>query len=49
MRVVELLQRPVLDAHGTMMRAVIVGLALMAPIFALIETKAVPEPGFGAR
>ena len=34
--------------NGTMMRAVIVGLALMAPIFALIESKAVPQPSFGA-
>src|SRR5947199_7241441 len=34
--------------NGTMMRAIIVGLALMAPVFALIESRAVPEPGFGA-
>jgi uncharacterized membrane protein YedE/YeeE len=34
--------------NGTMMRAILVGLALMAPLFALIEAKAVPEPSFGA-
>src|SRR5579859_4249098 len=34
--------------NGTMMRAIIVGLAIMTPVFALIEAKAVPEPGFGA-
>src|SRR5437764_113539 len=34
--------------NGTMMRAIIVGLALMAPVFALIEARAVPEPSFGA-
>jgi uncharacterized membrane protein YedE/YeeE len=34
--------------NGTMMRAILVGLALMAPLFALIESKAVPEPSFGA-
>src|SRR5579859_6847223 len=34
--------------NGTMMRAILVGLALMAPVFALIEAKAVPEPSFGA-
>jgi uncharacterized membrane protein YedE/YeeE len=34
--------------NGTMMRAILVGLAVMAPIFALIESRAVPEPGFGA-
>src|SRR3982074_428504 len=34
--------------NGTMMRAIIVGLAIMAPVFALIESRAVPEPRFGA-
>src|SRR5438046_1705027 len=34
--------------NGTMMRAILIGLALMAPVFALIEARAVPEPGFGA-
>src|SRR4051812_5632930 len=34
--------------NGTMMRAIIVGLALLAPVFALIEARAVPEPSFGA-
>src|SRR5947209_7079086 len=34
--------------NGTMMRAIIVGLALMAPVFALIEARAVPEPSIGA-
>src|SRR3982074_3743933 len=34
--------------NGTMMRAIIVGLAIMAPGFALIESRAVPEPRFGA-
>ena len=34
--------------NGTMMRAILVGLALLAPIFALIESRAVPEPSFGA-
>jgi uncharacterized protein len=34
--------------NGTMMRAIIVGLAIMAPVFALIESRAVPEPAFGA-
>src|SRR5438477_6911946 len=34
--------------NGTMMRAIIGGLALMAPVFALIEARAVPEPSFGA-
>jgi uncharacterized membrane protein YedE/YeeE len=34
--------------NSTMMRAIIVGLAVMAPIFALIESRAVPEPSFGA-
>jgi uncharacterized membrane protein YedE/YeeE len=34
--------------NGTMMRAIIVGLAVVAPIFALIESRAVPEPSFGA-
>jgi uncharacterized membrane protein YedE/YeeE len=31
-----------------MMRAILVGLAIMAPVFALIEARAVPEPSFGA-
>jgi uncharacterized protein len=34
--------------NGTMMRAIIVGLAIMTPVFALIESRAVPEPSFGA-
>src|SRR5579871_3295050 len=34
--------------NGTMLRAILVGLAIMAPIFALIESKAVPVPDFGA-
>jgi uncharacterized protein len=34
--------------NGVMMRAILVGLALLAPVFALIESRAVPEPGFGA-
>jgi uncharacterized protein len=34
--------------NGTMLRAILVGLALMVPIFALIESKAVPAPEFGA-
>jgi uncharacterized membrane protein YedE/YeeE len=34
--------------NGVMMRAIIVGLALLAPVFALIEARAVPEPSFGA-
>src|SRR6476660_3166169 len=34
--------------NGVMMRAIIVGLALLAPVFALIESRAVPEPSFGA-
>src|SRR6266851_7675720 len=34
--------------NGTMMRAILVGLAIMAPVFALIEARAVPEPSFGA-
>src|ERR1700694_5950204 len=34
--------------NGTMMRAIIVGLAIMTPVFALIESRGVPEPGFGA-
>lgn len=34
--------------NGTMMRAIIVGLALVTPVFALIEARAVPEPSFGA-
>src|ERR671936_1100166 len=34
--------------NGVMMRAIIVGLALLAPVFALIESRAVPEPSLGA-
>src|SRR5947199_9406610 len=34
--------------NGSTMRAIFVGLAIMAPVFALIESRAVPEPGFGA-
>jgi len=34
--------------NGSMLRAILVGLAIMAPIFALIEAKAVPSPDFGA-
>jgi uncharacterized membrane protein YedE/YeeE len=34
--------------NGTMMRAIVVGLAIMAPVFALIESRAVPNPSFGA-
>jgi uncharacterized membrane protein YedE/YeeE len=34
--------------NGTMMRAILVGLAIMAPVFALIQARAVPEPSFGA-
>jgi uncharacterized membrane protein YedE/YeeE len=34
--------------NGTMMRAILVGLAIMTPVFALIEARAVPEPSFGA-
>ena len=34
--------------NGTMMRAILVGLAVVTPLFALIEARAVPEPSFGA-
>src|SRR3569833_1057921 len=34
--------------NGTMMRAILVGLAILTPVFALIESKAVPDPSFGA-
>lgn len=34
--------------NGTVMRAVLVGMALLTPVFALIEAKAVPDPSFGA-
>src|SRR4029079_10873217 len=34
--------------NGVMMRAIIAGLALLAPVFALIESRAVPDPSFGA-
>jgi uncharacterized protein len=34
--------------NGSMLRAILVGLAIAAPIFALIESRAVPEPSFGA-
>src|ERR1700730_18138932 len=34
--------------NGTMMRAILVGLAVLTPLFGLIEARAVPEPSFGA-
>jgi uncharacterized protein len=34
--------------NGSMLRAILVGLAIAAPVFALIESRAVPEPSFGA-
>jgi uncharacterized membrane protein YedE/YeeE len=34
--------------NGSMLRAILVGLAIMVPIFALIESRAVPAPDFGA-
>src|SRR5579859_531002 len=34
--------------NGAMLRAILVGLAIAAPVFALIESRAVPEPSFGA-
>jgi uncharacterized membrane protein YedE/YeeE len=34
--------------NGTMMRAILVGLAIATPVFALLESKAVPDPSFGA-
>ena len=34
--------------NGTMMRAILAGLAILTPVFALIESKAVPDPSFGA-
>jgi uncharacterized membrane protein YedE/YeeE len=34
--------------NGTMLRAILVGLAIATPVFALIESRAVPEPSFGA-
>ncbi|MBV9582203.1 MAG: YeeE/YedE family protein [Chloroflexi bacterium] len=34
--------------NGNMLRAILVGLAIATPIFALIESHAVPEPSFGA-
>lgn len=34
--------------NGTMMRAILVGLAVLTPAFALIEAKEVPTPSFGA-
>ncbi len=37
-----------LMGNGTMMRAILVGLAIATPAFALIEAKAVPNPSFGA-
>ena len=37
-----------LTRNGTMMRAILVAMALTTPIFALIEAKAVPNPSFGA-
>src|SRR5215467_1178275 len=34
--------------NGGMLRAILIGLAIAAPVFALIESRAVPEPSFGA-
>src|ERR1043166_2083633 len=34
--------------NGGMLRAILVGLAIAAPVFALIESRAVPEASFGA-
>jgi uncharacterized membrane protein YedE/YeeE len=34
--------------NGTMMRAILVGLAVLTPLFALLEARAVPAPSFGA-
>ncbi len=34
--------------NGTMMRAILVGLAIATPAFALIEARSVPNPTFGA-
>jgi len=34
--------------NGVMLRAILVGLALLVAVFALIESRAVPEPSFGA-
>ena len=34
--------------NGTMMRAVLVALALATPLFAMIQARAVPNPAFGA-
>jgi uncharacterized membrane protein YedE/YeeE len=34
--------------NGTMMRAILVALAIATPLFALIQLRAVPNPGFGA-
>lgn len=34
--------------NGVMMRAILVGLAIATPIFAIIQSKAVPNPTFGA-
>lgn len=39
---------PYLMGNGTVMRAVLVGLAIATPLFALIQAKAVPDPSFGA-
>src|SRR5262245_8552801 len=37
-----------LTRHGAMMRAILVGLAIATPAFALIQARAVPNPDFGA-
>jgi uncharacterized membrane protein YedE/YeeE len=34
--------------NGTMMRAILVGLAIATPLFALLQARAVPNPSFGA-
>ncbi len=38
-----------LKRNGTMMRPILVGLAIMAPMFALIEARAVPVRFVGKR
>jgi uncharacterized membrane protein YedE/YeeE len=37
-----------LMGNGTLMKAVLVALAIATPAFALVEARAVPNPGFGA-
>src|SRR5712691_7173737 len=37
-----------LTRNGTVMRAILVGLAVATPAFALIQARAVPNPSFGA-